>query len=142
MATARDASSRFRTVTSGDRLGRYRVGQELGQGGMASVYRAFDTELRREVAIKVLFPHLCKRPDVVARFHREARAMAALDHRHILRIFDVGGGSPAAEAGTQAADIGADALDTDDAGHGIRSDQDSVPDSGAGPEGGPTLDPP
>jgi serine/threonine-protein kinase len=57
---------------------------------MASVFRGRDTELRRDVAVKVLHPHLAKRRDVVARFQREARAVAALDHPHILRIHDVG----------------------------------------------------
>jgi serine/threonine-protein kinase len=66
--------------------------EELGSGGMATVYRARDRELRREVAIKVLFPHLCKNKEIVARFQREARAAAGLDHPHILRVFDVGGG--------------------------------------------------
>ncbi len=74
----------------GDRLGRYELAEELGQGGMASVFRARDTELRRDVAVKVLHPHLAKRPQIVARFSREARAVAGLDHPHILRIFDVG----------------------------------------------------
>ena len=59
---------------------------------MASVYRARDRELRREVAVKVLFPHLARRVEVVRRFQREARAAAVLEHRNILRIYDVGGG--------------------------------------------------
>ncbi|HEU5061173.1 MAG TPA: serine/threonine-protein kinase, partial [Kofleriaceae bacterium] len=67
--------------------------EELGSGGMATVYRARDRELRRDVAIKVLFPHLCKNREVVARFQREARAAAGLDHPNILRVFDVGGGA-------------------------------------------------
>ena len=79
-------------MDAGDRLGRYDLVRELGVGGMATVYLARDRELRRDVAIKVLFAHLCKRPEVVSRFHREARAAAALDHPHILRVFDVGGG--------------------------------------------------
>src|SRR5262245_51904954 len=58
---------------------------------MATVFRARDRELRRDVAVKVLFPHLARRPDVVRRFHREARAAAALEHPNILRIYDVGG---------------------------------------------------
>jgi serine/threonine-protein kinase len=69
--------------------------EELGAGGMATVYRARDRELRRDVAIKVLFPHLCRNREVVARFQREARAAAGLDHPHILRVFDVGGGGEA-----------------------------------------------
>jgi len=79
------------------RLGRYEILDELGAGGMATVYRARDTKLRRDVAVKVLFPHLCKRREVVARFQREARAAAALDHPHILRVHDVGGGEDSAD---------------------------------------------
>jgi hypothetical protein len=86
------ASLRFRSVDVGARLGRYEIREELGNGGMATVYRARDTELRRDVALKVLFPHLSKRRDVVARFHREARAAAALDHPNIVRVYDTGGG--------------------------------------------------
>ena len=86
---------RFRPVEPGQALGRYQVIEELGSGGMATVYRARDRELRREVAIKVLFPHLSKNREVVARFQREARAAAGLDHPHILRVFDVGGGGEA-----------------------------------------------
>ncbi|MDB4960926.1 MAG: serine/threonine protein kinase [Myxococcales bacterium] len=58
---------------------------------MATVFRARDKELRRDVAVKVLFPHLARRPDIVRRFHREARAAAGLEHANILRIYDVGG---------------------------------------------------
>ncbi len=95
---------RFRAIGPGSRLGRYQVVDELGTGGMATVYRARDTELRREVAIKVLFPHLSKRHEVVARFQREARAVAALDHPHILRVHDVGGGPGAAESSRSGAE--------------------------------------
>ena len=80
-----------RAVHSGDVLGRYELGDEVGEGGMATVYRARDRELRRDVAIKVLFPHLARRDEIVRRFHREARAAAGLDHPNILRIYDVGG---------------------------------------------------
>ena len=79
-------------MRTGDLLGRYELGEELGEGGMATVYRARDRELRREVAVKVLFPHLARRPEIVRRFHREARAAAGLEHPNILRIYDVGGG--------------------------------------------------
>jgi eukaryotic-like serine/threonine-protein kinase len=78
-----------RGVAVGDLLGRYQLLQEIGEGGMATVYRAKDTQLRREVAVKVLFPHLAKRPEVVQRFAREARAAANVEHRNILRILDV-----------------------------------------------------
>jgi serine/threonine-protein kinase len=73
-------------------LGRYQLDEEIGEGGMATVFRARDRELRRDVAIKVLFPHLARRGEIVRRFHREARAAAGLEHANILRIYDVGGG--------------------------------------------------
>ncbi len=79
-------------MREGDALGRYTLAEEIGEGGMATVYRARDGELRRDVAVKVLFPHLAKRPEIVRRFHREARAAAGLEHPNILKIFDVGGG--------------------------------------------------
>ncbi len=94
----------YRPVTIGSRLGRYELIGELGTGGMATVYRARDSQLRREVAVKVLFPHLCKKREVVARFQREARAAAALDHQHILRVLDVGGGPTASRPGTAGDD--------------------------------------
>jgi serine/threonine-protein kinase len=81
-----------RQVRAGDTLGRYELGEELGEGGMATVFRARDRELRRDVAVKVLFPHLARRVEIVRRFHREARAAAGLEHPNILRIYDVGGG--------------------------------------------------
>jgi serine/threonine-protein kinase len=59
---------------------------------MASVFEARDTKLNRQVAVKVMFPHLARKQEAVARFKREARAAAGLDHDHILRVFDVGGG--------------------------------------------------
>jgi eukaryotic-like serine/threonine-protein kinase len=82
----------MRAVHIGDVLGRYELVEEIGEGGMATVYRARDKELRRDVAVKVMFPHLARRPDIVRRFHREARAAAGLEHANILRIYDVGGG--------------------------------------------------
>jgi serine/threonine-protein kinase len=87
-------SAGFRAVGVGTRLGRYELVEELGEGGMATVYRARDHELRRDVAIKVLFPHLAKRAEIVRRFDREARAAAKLEHPNILRVYDVGGGEP------------------------------------------------
>jgi tRNA A-37 threonylcarbamoyl transferase component Bud32 len=84
-------SAQRRSVRSGDTLGRYELVEDVGEGGMATVYRARDKELRREVAVKVLFPHLARREEVVRRFHREARAAAGLEHANILRVYDVGG---------------------------------------------------
>ncbi len=74
------------------RLGRYELTRELGEGGMATVFEARDTQLNRLVAVKVMFPHLARRKEAASRFKREARAAAILDHEHILRVFDVGGG--------------------------------------------------
>jgi serine/threonine-protein kinase len=62
---------------------------------MATVFKARDAQLRRDVAIKVLFPHLARREETVRRFSREARAAANLDHPNILRVLDVGGDAAA-----------------------------------------------
>jgi tRNA A-37 threonylcarbamoyl transferase component Bud32 len=67
---------------------RYRIIEEVGQGGMAVVYRARDEKLRREVAVKVLHAHLLAEPESKARLEREARAVAKLNHDGILQIFD------------------------------------------------------
>ena len=70
---------------------RYRIIEEVGQGGMAIVYRAQDETLRREVAVKVLHPHLLAEAESRARLQREARAVAKLKHDCILQIFDYSG---------------------------------------------------
>jgi tRNA A-37 threonylcarbamoyl transferase component Bud32 len=89
----KSSTTKTRSVHIGDVLGkRYELAEEIGEGGMATVFRARDKELRRDVAVKVMFPHLARRPEVVRRFHREARAAAGLEHANILRIYDVGGG--------------------------------------------------
>ncbi len=77
-------------LTSGARLGAYEILAPLGQGGMGEVYRARDTKLDRDVAVKVLPPHLADNPAALARFEREAKAVAALSHPNILAIFDFG----------------------------------------------------
>ncbi len=74
----------------GDLLSHYRVEARLGSGGMGTVYRARDTRLSREVAIKVINPEIAAHPDRVARFHREARTVAALNHPGIVTIHDTG----------------------------------------------------
>jgi serine/threonine-protein kinase len=78
------------TQPAGTRLGPYEILAPLGAGGMGEVYRARDTRLGREVAIKVLPEHLARDPDALARFEREARAVAALAHPNILDIHDFG----------------------------------------------------
>jgi eukaryotic-like serine/threonine-protein kinase len=68
----------------------FRVVREIGRGGMGVVYEAEDTTLGRQVAVKVLPPHLLGRPEYVARFRQEARAAAGLHHTHIVPVFGVG----------------------------------------------------
>ena len=77
-------------LSAGARLGPYEIVSPLGAGGMGEVYRAKDTRLGRDVAIKVLPEHLSRSPDARARFEREARAVAALSHPNILAIHDFG----------------------------------------------------
>ncbi|MGH9391745.1 MAG: serine/threonine-protein kinase, partial [Vicinamibacteria bacterium] len=77
-------------LASGRRLGPYEILSPLGTGGMGEVYRARDTKLKREVAIKVLPESLAKDPEALARFEREAQAVAALSHPNILAIHDFG----------------------------------------------------
>src|SRR5438876_370703 len=77
-------------LTSGSRLGPYEIVAPLGAGGMGEVYRAHDTRLGREVAVKVLPEPFARDPDRLARFEREARAVAALTHPNILAIHDYG----------------------------------------------------
>jgi serine/threonine protein kinase len=77
-------------MESGTRLGPYEIHEQLGAGGMGEVYLAQDTRLDRQVAVKVLPPQFAQDPDRLARFEREARAAAALNHPHIAAIFDVG----------------------------------------------------
>ncbi len=78
------------TLHAGDRLGAYEILAPLGSGGMGEVWRARDTRLRRDVAIKVLPDALAADPVARARFDREARAVAALSHPNILDLHDVG----------------------------------------------------
>ncbi|HEU4925499.1 MAG TPA: protein kinase [Vicinamibacterales bacterium] len=74
----------------GKELGPYRVLDKLGEGGMGEVYRAQDTRLHREVAIKVLPPLMASDPDRIGRFEQEARATAALNHPNIVALYDIG----------------------------------------------------
>lgn len=78
------------SLTSGTRLGPYEILAPLGAGGMGEVYRARDTRLGRDVAIKILSPTLGADLSAHARFAREARAVAALSHPNILAIHDIG----------------------------------------------------
>jgi eukaryotic-like serine/threonine-protein kinase len=76
---------------------RYRLDAEIGRGGMSTVYRAFDTVLERPVAIKLMHREIAADSDQLERFRREARAVAQLNHPHIVRVIDAGeepGGTP------------------------------------------------
>ena len=71
-------------------VGRYELEELVGEGGMSSVYRAYDTVLERRVAIKVLHEHFSRDPEYVERFRREARAIARLAHPNVVTVIDRG----------------------------------------------------
>lgn len=77
-------------LTPGAKLGPYEIQSPLGAGGMGEVYRARDTRLGRDVAIKVLPAHLSSNPDLRQRLDREAKAISSLNHPHICTLYDVG----------------------------------------------------
>ncbi len=72
------------------RVGPYRVIRRIGSGGMASVFEAEDEVLGQRVALKQLHPHIAERPGAAARFLREGRAAARVDHPHVVRVFSLG----------------------------------------------------
>ena len=74
-------------VAPGTRLGVYDVTAQIGEGGMGEVYRATDTKLKRQVAIKILPLSFAADPDRLARFQREAEVLASLNHPHIAAIY-------------------------------------------------------
>ena len=74
-------------LTPGTRLGVYDITAQIGVGGMGEVYRATDTKLKRQVAIKILPPLLATDPDRLARFQREAEVLASLNHPNIAAIY-------------------------------------------------------
>src|SRR5437588_566600 len=74
-------------LASGTRLGVYEVTALIGEGGMGQVYRATDTKLKRQVAIKILPPSVAADHDRLARFQREAEVLASLNHPHIAGIY-------------------------------------------------------
>ena len=85
-------------LSAGTRLGPYEILEPLGAGGMGEVYRARDTRLEREVAVKVLPERVAQDPEALVRFEREARAVAGLSDARICALHDVG-----AEDGVQFA---------------------------------------
>jgi serine/threonine-protein kinase len=96
-----EAPSRHEPVLDGALIGRtldgrYAVQSRLAQGGMATVYRAWDNRLDRLVALKVIDPELARHPEYVARFIREAKAAARLSHPNIVAVYDQSGQAPLA----------------------------------------------
>jgi serine/threonine protein kinase len=85
------------TLSPRTRLGPYEVLGLIGAGGMGQVFRARDARLGREVAVKVLPPELLGDPERLARFEREARVLATLNHPNVAAIYGLedAGGSPA-----------------------------------------------
>ncbi len=75
------------TVRVGSVLGTYELIELIGEGGMGAVYRARDSRLGREVAIKVIRPQLASHPDRISRFDREARLLASLNHPNIATVY-------------------------------------------------------
>ena len=75
---------------SGRTLGSYRVVEQIGLGGMATVYKAYQPSMDRYVALKVLSTHLTQDATFVKRFQQEAKVIARLEHLHILPVYDHG----------------------------------------------------
>jgi tRNA A-37 threonylcarbamoyl transferase component Bud32 len=88
VSTPKEGNGMAAVSLEGQTLGRYRVLEPLGRGGMARVYRAYHPQLNRYVAIKVLRSDLMEDEDFLARFRREAQAVAALRHPNIVQVFD------------------------------------------------------
>src|SRR5207237_4085514 len=76
-------------IGTGTRLGSYEIQSALGVGGMGEVYRAMDSKLKREVAIKILPDEFSRDPDRVSRFQREAEVLASLNHPIIAAMYDL-----------------------------------------------------
>src|SRR5512140_62605 len=76
------------STLEGQSIGKYRVLEPLGRGGMAQVYRAYHPQLDRYLAIKVLRSDLVEEEEFLARFRREARAVASLRHTNIVQVYD------------------------------------------------------
>src|SRR5437762_557998 len=76
-------------ITIRQTLGNFQVLSVVGRGGMGEVYRARDTKLKREVAIKILPEEFSRDPDRIARFQREAEVLASLNHPNIAAIYDL-----------------------------------------------------
>src|SRR5277367_2114743 len=76
-------------LSAGEKIGHYEILSLLGQGGMGEVYRARDTKLKRDVALKVLPDAFARDPERMARFQREAEVLASLNHPNIAAIYGI-----------------------------------------------------
>jgi serine/threonine protein kinase len=88
MTSAREQPDQAVFDLTGRTIGSYRIVEKLGHGGMAQVYKAYDVERERYVAFKILHPHLTTDDSFAIRFEREARAISALNHPHVVHIVD------------------------------------------------------
>lgn len=89
-AQNKESASNWHTTLIGRKLGAYLISGQMGQGGMARVYKGHHEALQRDVAIKVLLAHLADDEAFLERFRREAQAVASLRHPHIVQIYDFG----------------------------------------------------
>ena len=92
-AGGKDMPSDAARPAVGQRVAHYEIQAKLGEGGMGAVYRAYDTQLRRPVALKILPPEYASDPERRSRLLREARAASALNHPNIVSIYEVGSDS-------------------------------------------------
>ena len=81
-------------IRPGTRIGPYEVTSQLGEGGMGVVFRAHDTKLQRDVALKLLPDHFADDPDRLVRFQREAQILASLNHPNIAQIYGLDDSNP------------------------------------------------
>src|SRR5207237_9107386 len=89
-ATGPDRGPQWESAKVPQQLGEYRILRQVGRGGMGVVYEAVQESLGRHVALKALLYHRLANPQLVERFHREARAAARLHHTNIVPVFGVG----------------------------------------------------
>ena len=76
------------TYKIGERIKGYEIADRIGSGGFGAVYRAYQTTLGREVAIKIILPGLANQPEFIRRFETEAQLIARLEHLHIVPLYD------------------------------------------------------